>query len=181
MKCSQLIFLFVLVQILTMANSNIRMKKHLDQRTNLKFLVGQDKSPIQCWRELMGVYGDETMSKETVRHWHKRFREGDGHTPVTDEVRSGRPPTQATAEKIQMVSTLIQNNGRKTIGTIAKEVQMSWSSARNILLKKLNLRHKTAKFVPQILTDEQEDACTDLQGQSGKVEGRPVLAGQVGL
>ncbi len=65
------------------------MRKHVDQRVNLKFLVAQDLSPINCWRQLQGVYGEDCMSKESVRRWHKRFQEGDGLTPTMDLQRSG--------------------------------------------------------------------------------------------
>ncbi len=132
------------------------MKSNLEQRTNLKFLVGQGKTPKVCWNELQTVFGEETMSIESVRHWHRRFRTGDGHTPVTDMLRSGRPRTQTTPEKIQEVSTVIQENGRKTISTVASEVGVSWSSARTILRKELQLKRKVAKFVLRILTDEQK-------------------------
>ncbi len=43
------------------------MRKHVDQRVNLKFLVAQELSPINCWRQLHAVYGEDCMSKETVR------------------------------------------------------------------------------------------------------------------
>ncbi len=43
------------------------MQKHLDQRQNLKFLVAEGHTPVQCWRKLVRVYGEEeTMSKPTV-------------------------------------------------------------------------------------------------------------------
>ncbi len=45
------------------------MLRTVDQWSNLKFLVAQGHSPIECWRQLQLVYGEETMSKPTVRRW----------------------------------------------------------------------------------------------------------------
>ncbi len=90
--------------LLLLSFGEFTMQKHLDQRQNLKFLVAEGHTPVQCWHKLIRVYGqEETMSKPTVRRWHKRFLEGDGHTPVTDLERSGCPHTQTTPEKIEAV------------------------------------------------------------------------------
>ncbi len=133
------------------------MQKHLDQRQNLKFLVAEGHTPIQCWHKLLRVYSEEeTMSKPTVRRWHKRFLEGDGHTPVTDLERSGRPRTQTTPEKVEAVQCLIMTNGRKTCATTAAETQMSRATAHKILKKELKMSRKVAKFVPKLLNEDQK-------------------------
>ena len=133
------------------------MQKHLDQRQNLKFLVAEGHTPIECWHRLLRVYGkEETMSKPTVRRWHKRFKEGDGLTPVTDHIRTGCPRTQTMPKKIEAVRQVITTNRRKTCATTGAETQMSRSSAHKILKKELKLSRKVAKFVPRILTEDQK-------------------------
>ncbi len=136
----------------------VNMQKNLPQRENVKFMTAQGKSPIQCWRALIQVYGEEAMSKPTVRRWHKRFREGDGLTPTTDLLRSGRPRTQTTAPMVDTVRRIIQRNGRLSIKKVASQSGLSWSTAQKILRKHLKLRRRTAKFIPRLLTDEQKRA-----------------------
>ncbi len=149
-------FVFLLVSLLCF--TVWIMQKNLDQRTNLKFLVAQDLTPVQCWNQLHSVYGDDCMSKPTVRRWHKKFREGDGHTPITDELRSGRPRSQRTAAQIQHVSATLQQDRRKTIKELAKETGMTWSTTQKVVTKDLKLSRKAAKFIPRILSPEQKRA-----------------------
>ncbi len=84
---------------------------------------------------------------------------------MTDLQRSGRPQTQTTPEKVQEVSQVIQQNGRKTIRQVSNECNMSRSTAQRILKKELRLTRRTAKFIPKLLTDEQKrcrvQICTD--------------------
>ncbi len=134
----------------------LTMQRLLDQRQNLKFMVAEGLTPIQCWNRLASVYGEDAMSKPTVRRWHVRFMEGDGHTPVTDNLRSGRPKEQSTPAKIQAVEAAIQDDRRSTLKSVAEKAEISVSTAHRLIKKKLELRQKVAKFVPRLLTDEQK-------------------------
>ena len=113
-------------------------------------------TPVQCWRQLQTVYGEECMSKPTVQCWHKKFRQGDGLTPVTDELRSGRPRSKRTPEKVNQVSTILQDNGCKTIKQVSKETGLTWSTTQKVVKRDLKLSRKAAKFIPKILSDEQK-------------------------
>lgn len=141
------------------------MQRLLDQRQNLKFLVAEGLTPAQCWTRLEAVYGPEAMSKPTVRRWHLRFSHGDGHTPVTDELHSGRPKVQTTPEKVEAALAAVEQDWRASLKTIAEQVGVSITTAHRLVKKKLDLRQKVAKFVPRILTDEQKRMqvriCTD--------------------
>lgn len=66
----------VLCLILGMVTLN-GMQKSREQRVNIKFMVALGKTPIQCWRALRDVYGDDCLSKTQVRVWHRRIRGGD--------------------------------------------------------------------------------------------------------
>ncbi len=129
----------------------------LDQRQNLKFLVAEGQSPIDCWRRLSAVYGEETMSKPMVRQWHKTFENGDGHTPVSDLPRCGRPPVQTSQDKVNEVDQMLQGNQRLSLRSVAKAAQISVTSVHRVVRKKLDLRLKSAKFVPKILSQEQKE------------------------
>ncbi len=150
---SVLVMLFKLVWFLLFFSN---MQRLLDQRQNLKFLVAEGLTPAQCWTRLFNVYGEEAMSKPTVRRWHSRFREGDGLTPVTDQICSGRPCSQTTPEKIQAAQAAVEEDRRATLKTIAQKVDVSVTTAHRLVKRKLELKQKVAKFVPRILSDEQK-------------------------
>lgn len=132
------------------------MQCNLDQRTNVKFLVGLGHTPIQIWRQLHDVYGDDTMSKPTVCRWVLRFKEGDGHTPVTDMLRSRRPRTKMTTLNINMISDMIQRDRRLTLKELSARSGLSKTTVVRIVKKKLDLNRINAKFIPKLLTDEQK-------------------------
>ncbi len=71
---------------------NPRLTGRNEQRVTLKFFVKTGKSPIECWRSLKDVWGDDTMSKMQVRMWHKRFL--NRMKNVFDALRCGRPRSQ---------------------------------------------------------------------------------------
>ncbi len=47
------------------------MEAKVEQRTVLSFLCKGGKSPMDCWREMRPVFGDNTMSLTRIRVWHK--------------------------------------------------------------------------------------------------------------
>ncbi len=162
--CDQVVLLGVRRLFLWTALLSI-MQRLLDQRQNLKFLTAEGHTPAQCWARLQAVYGEEVMSKPTVRRWHNRFKEGDGLTPVTDELRSGRPCTQTTPEKVEAAQATVEDDHCATLKTIASKVNVSVTTAHRLVKRKLELKQKVAKFVPRILSDEQKRMrvriCTD--------------------
>ncbi len=132
------------------------MQRLLDQRQNLKFLVAEGLTPIQCWEHLHNVYGVDCMSKPTVRRWHIRFQEGDGHTPVTNLARAGRPKVQSSAEKVDKVQRIVSADRRVSLKEVAEEAGVSITTAHRLLKGPLKLKQKISKWVPRVLTDEQK-------------------------
>ncbi len=132
------------------------MQRLLDQRQNLKFMVMEGLTPVQCWRRLKAVYRDETMSKPMVRRWHLRFQEEDGHTPVTDLACFGGPCVQTSPDKVEAAEAAVQDDHCSSLKDIAQKVGVSVTPAHRLVKEKLALKHKVAKFVPRVLSDEQK-------------------------
>ncbi len=95
------------------------------------------------------------MSRTQVQYWHKRFREGDGHTPVTDLLRSGRPRSVRTPEAVQNVQAIVRADRRKSCTQMGEEAGVSKATVHRIV-KQLGFKKKALKFVPRLLTDEQK-------------------------
>ena len=126
--------------------------RRTEQRVALKFLVKSGQTPIECWHALTRVFGTETMCKTQVRHWHKKFREG--QEVVKDDPHPGRARSQRTPEKIQLVRDLLADDAHLSVRELADRCEMSTFSMHQILRKDLQLTRKCAKFVPRILTEE---------------------------
>jgi len=70
--------------------SDVRFK----QRTVIEFLTTEKVPPIEVHRRMQAVYGDQRIDVSTVRHWVRRFKDGElGHADLGDKTQSGRPVT----------------------------------------------------------------------------------------
>ena len=62
-----------------------------EQSGVVRFLWAEGVKPVEIHRCMLPQYGQSTMSQRKVYEWVERFKLG--RTRVTDEGRSGRPPT----------------------------------------------------------------------------------------
>jgi len=67
-----------------------------EQRGVVRFLWEEGVKPVEIHRRMLAQYGQSTMSQRKVYEWVERFKSG--RTRVTDEGRSGRPPTSRTQD-----------------------------------------------------------------------------------
>ncbi len=103
----------------------------IEQRTVIKFLVKSGKSLMDCWRQLQGVFGDQTISAKTVRVWAKKF--SNGHEDVKDKKRPGRTRSACTAENIQKVQDAILQDRRATLSDLSEMTDVKRSSLHTIV------------------------------------------------
>ena len=80
----------------------------IEQRINLKFLVGIGKIPPETFNSLQEVYGNATMSRTRIFEWHKRFREG--REDVEDDPRRGSTTTSRTNENVERVREKVRSS-----------------------------------------------------------------------
>ena len=64
------------------------------QSAVIEFLTAEKVPPIEIHRLMQAVYGDQCADVNTVRHWVRRFKDGElGQADLSDKTRSGRPVT----------------------------------------------------------------------------------------
>ncbi|PNF35838.1 hypothetical protein B7P43_G09433, partial [Cryptotermes secundus] len=105
-------------------------------------------------RKIQQAFGDDTMGVTQIKKWFHRFK--DGRMSGDSEQRSGRPSTNRNADIIEKVRTLIMGDRRLTIREVADGVGISRGSANTILTEDLGMRRVAAKFVPKLLSPEQQ-------------------------
>jgi hypothetical protein len=69
---------------------------------------------------------------------------------------SGRPSTSRNANVIENVCSLILKDRRLTVKEITDEVGISTGSAHSIITEDLHMCRVVAKFVPKLLSQEQQ-------------------------
>ena len=78
-----------------------------------------------------------------------------GRHSVEDELRSGRPSSATTTENIGLVLDMIMEDRRLSTRQIADRLGIPQERADNILKNELGLSKVSARWVPRLLTPEQ--------------------------
>ncbi|GFV35689.1 histone-lysine N-methyltransferase SETMAR [Trichonephila clavipes] len=76
-------------------------------RCVIRFLNAKKVKPIEIYRQICEVYGQNAMSDSMVRRWVRQFNEG--RSEVHDEERSGRP-SLITEELVHAIDEKIKEN-----------------------------------------------------------------------
>ncbi|GFW47180.1 protein GVQW3 [Trichonephila clavipes] len=125
------------------------MCENTDQRICIKFCFKLGKTGTETYEMMKTAFGDEAMRRARFIEWFWRFKEG--RQSVT-----GRPSTSHNEDKIAKVKAVVRSDRRLTVREIAKECPLSIGSCDEILRKNLNMRRVSAKFVPRLLTEDQQ-------------------------
>jgi hypothetical protein len=68
----------------------------------------------------------------------------------------GNQAPAKTTENVKTIQGLIHEDCRQTIHELADKTGISYGVCQEILRESMNMRHITAKFVPQLLTNDQK-------------------------
>ena len=93
------------------------------------------------------------MSYDTVRRWRNKFESG--VESIRNAQKSGRLKFASRKEIVSKIKEIIEGDARFTARDIARKVGISLSTVHHILKKHLKVRKIFARWVPHLLTDEQ--------------------------
>jgi hypothetical protein len=82
---------------------------------------------------------------------------------VEDDERSGRPSTSKTTENVEEILELINEDLRRTIHELADTAGNCYGVCQEILTENLNMLCIAAKFIPRLLTNDQNQQLTGTQ------------------
>ena len=80
----------------------------------------------------------------------------DGREDMQDDVRNGRPSTARTDENVESVRSLLTEERRTTLQTIADHFNIGNETIRRIVTEHLGKRKICVRFVPHALTRDQK-------------------------
>jgi len=113
-----------------------------DQRSYIKIETLRGKNRTEIHNALHDVCGDSVVDRGTVSRWASRFREG--RVRIQDDSRIGRPVTAMDDTSMVIVSTLLEEDRRKSFEEIAHEANMSTASVFRIVTQTLQKRKVAA-------------------------------------
>lgn len=121
-----------------------------EQRAVIKFFFKKNKPATEIHKELQDVYGTDALSPTQVRYWLSEFKSG--RKSIEDEQRSGRPLDTMSQQAIVNVLKVVMEDRRLSVGKIAAECGLSWSTTQRILSDHLHLSKVSARWVPRNLS-----------------------------
>ena len=132
------------------------MDQKTEIRTYIKCRIRLNIDSKQILNELCGIYGPQTISMRTVFRCVKAFKAG--QFSVEADTRTGRPKSSITNLKanIGAVKIVVEQDARLSVKDIASCTGISEGSVQIILKKRLDLKKVCARWVPQLLTEEQK-------------------------
>ncbi len=146
----------------------------LKQRIAIEFCVKLGKTATETLHLLQEAYGGDAFKKTQVFHWHKSFQTG--RQQVLDMPRAPRKKTGRSAENVQKVKELIEGDRRLSVSALSGLTDISATSVFRILTVDLSLRRRSAKFVPHLLTETQQEHRLELsQRMLQRIHSEPEL------
>jgi hypothetical protein len=130
------------------------MTERVEQWYCIKFCQKLGDSKAETIGRIQQVFGDDAMGTTQIKEWFNLFK--DGRTLADSDQRSGRLSTSRNANVIENVRSLILEDRRLTVREIAEEVGISLGSAYSILTEDLHMCRVMEKFVPKLLSQEQQ-------------------------
>jgi len=134
-----------------------------EQRACIKFCFKLGKTATECYEMLKTAFGEQAMGRSQTFQWFSRFKAG--RTAIDDDERSDRPVSSSTPEMIERVHQIIHEDRRHTNDEVSMLVGISHETCHKILTEDLKTRRVASKFVPSLLSVDQQrlDLCLDLK------------------
>jgi histone-lysine N-methyltransferase SETMAR len=125
----------------------------IEYRAVIKFFVKEDSAPNEIHSKFIKVYGDSSPSFSTIKKWTAEFKRG--RTSLEDGPREGRPKSATTPEITEQVHDMVLDDGRMKVREIAETIGISIERVGCILHEELDMKKLCARWVPRLLTADQ--------------------------
>ena len=136
-----------------------KMKKRIIREV-IKYSCERGMPPKEIHEDFMETLGKESPTFSTAKKWVAEFKRGKER--IEDRGQSGRPKDATTDENVKVVHTLVMCDRRRHLRIIASEVGISSEVVQSSLTNFLGMSKVSARWVPQMLTDDQKRTWLDI-------------------
>lgn len=126
----------------------------LEQRGAINYLRRNGDSAFVVHQKLKATYKEQCLSRPTVYRWYNEFK--NGRSSVKLKGGPGAPVKVRTTEIVNTAATLVADDARITLRSVAHALQISLGTAHTILSKDLGYSRICARWIPRLLTDEMK-------------------------
>ncbi|XP_076061273.1 protein GVQW3-like [Oratosquilla oratoria] len=136
------------------------MSEHIEQCYCIKFYQKFGDMRVQTIQKIQQAFGNESMVITQIKEWYNHFKQG--HTSVQSKPWSGRPSTSRNKEFIANVHQTVEDNHHIIINKNIREAVISTGSVHTILIEDLVMQCMSAKFIPNLLAEQQKQLHLDI-------------------
>ena len=133
----------------------------LEQRSLIKYFVGQQKPGTAIVKLLGEEFGEKSMTKAAIYRWIIKFKAGRENVHIPHNLRSPRGCV-ITPTSIELVKKIVEQDRRLTVDEISSSSGISVGSVHKILHNKLKYRKKVCRWVPHHLNEDLKTARVDV-------------------
>lgn len=116
----------------------------------------------ETYKLLQKAGSTSDMKRATVFKWFSRFKEG--RESLRDDKRGGRPMV-INATLVTSVKEFIEEDRRRTVREAAEAIDTSYGTVRTILHDYLNMNRICARWVPKLLSTDEQNRRVDVSRQ----------------
>ena len=121
------------------------------------FLIG--KNTVQAKQWLDKCYSDSALSETAFKRWYTDFKRG--WTDTNDAEPSGRPNSAVVLKNTKKLYKLVLADCKLKLREVAEELKMLEGSVFTILHEYFSTREPCSKWVPLLLTVDQNQQRVD--------------------
>lgn len=127
-----------------------------DFRALVYYFFKKGMTAEEAKNELDSTFSTSVPHRATIFRWFSEFREG--KAKLSKISPPGRPISQMSDENIRAVKSMVTENPRLTYEEIEQSLAISSTTVYKILHDCLHLKKVSARFVPHLLTEDQQQA-----------------------
>ena len=141
-----------------------RKMEKSDVRAVIKHLYLKGLTPKEIKAELDEVYGISAPVLATIYNWINEFKRG--RISTKDEHRSGRPLEVTTPKMIKKIHDMVLSDQQIKVREIVEITGISQGTVFSILHEKLGVKKISGRWVPHLISEENEPNCVGKCGES---------------
>lgn len=124
-----------------------------DHRAVIQFLNAEGNTPVQIYRRMQDVYGEQCPSKTTVVEWCRKF--SNGRQSTADLLRPGAPRHAKSDANVAAVRAAVVENRRVRVRELADRFDISVGTIHAVI-HEAGYRKVCAQWIPRQLTEEHK-------------------------
>ncbi len=137
--------------------------EHMEQHSEIKFLVQKNKTNAEIIKELTSAYGTHVVKSTAMKKWAGFFQSE--RESVCNDARANQPSTVCNTRNVEKAKQEIKKNHRTMIRDVADSINISHTSVHKILLQNLGMK-VCSKLVLKVLTPEQKKELVMLESEN---------------